>query len=197
VRRRLLNLLTLLSLLLCVAVCVLWVRSLREYELVRVHYNRPPRPDGTGGYFLAVSWFSGWLEFRFERQWFSRAYLDSLPPDAAARFPSYYPPGLRWAFKGAPETRLMNGMSTGYRAQHFADDRDPRRADRWFLTVPHWLPAALLIALPGARLGHSLRCRLNRRRNPGLCAACGYDLRATPDRCPECGAAGTPTAVPR
>jgi hypothetical protein len=35
--------------------------------------------------------------------------------------------------------------------------------------------------------GREMVLLLVRRRTPGYCEGCGYDLRATPERCPECG----------
>ena len=52
-----------------------------------------------------------------------------------------------------------------------------------FLAFPVWLPAGLIAAYPVKRLiGRVLKARA-----PGLCPSCSYDLRATPGRCPECG----------
>lgn len=64
---------------------------------------------------------------------------------------------------------------------------------RW-VVVPLW-PIVTLSALLPARWFLSARRRRATSRL-GLCPRCGYDLRATPDRCPECGAApGRPVNV--
>ncbi len=53
--------------------------------------------------------------------------------------------------------------------------------------VPAWFSMVLLAILP-AIAGFRWRERGRRRRmRDGLCVVCGYDLRATPERCPECG----------
>jgi hypothetical protein len=62
-----------------------------------------------------------------------------------------------------------------------------------FLTVPYPIIFALTL-LPPALWFRRRRLTL-RRANASLCPTCGYDLRATPDRCPECGAEAKPHAA--
>jgi hypothetical protein len=53
------------------------------------------------------------------------------------------------------------------------------------LTIPHWSLAVVFAILPAFQFRAILRSQ--HRHRQGLCPRCGYDLRATPERCPECG----------
>ncbi len=53
------------------------------------------------------------------------------------------------------------------------------------IVVPFWLPLLLAAAAPIGFL--AARVRRSRRSRLGHCSTCGYDLRASPYRCPECG----------
>jgi hypothetical protein len=56
----------------------------------------------------------------------------------------------------------------------------------WLLAIPYWPLVSLGLVLPASFFAvRALRGERRRARN--LCQHCGYDLRATPERCPECG----------
>jgi hypothetical protein len=55
------------------------------------------------------------------------------------------------------------------------------------VAVRYWFACLVTCLLPASWMFAYIR-RRHRRNGPGLCRVCGYDLRATPDRCPECGA---------
>jgi hypothetical protein len=56
--------------------------------------------------------------------------------------------------------------------------------------VPLWSLALAAGVLP--TYAFAIQRRHTSRRIRGLCSRCGYDLRATPERCPECGTAVAP-----
>jgi hypothetical protein len=65
----------------------------------------------------------------------------------------------------------------------------PAPRPRFTYGISHWVIFAVFGLLPLTRLIIGSRRRWRRRRLTarGLCVGCGYDLRFTPDRCPECG----------
>jgi len=60
--------------------------------------------------------------------------------------------------------------------------------------LPAWSLVALAAVAPILRMRAVLRSRRRARR--GFCIACGYDLRASPDRCPECGTVSKRKGIP-
>ena len=158
--RRLLNLLTLLSLLLCVAVAALWARGyrLQEYVAFTLDGRSPAVGNYPGGIFLAWN-------------------------DNTRKAPGFSYLGYRYG--DDPRRGVHRFGPFAYRNDRIppASPGQPTVVIRAVM-LPTWLPLALSTIVSCWALRRSL---LLRRRKPGLCPRCGYDLRATTDRRPECG----------
>ena len=93
--------------------------------------------------------------------------------------------------RGSPQ--VVRGTDYGRRILGFGGGIAPSGAR--FVTVPFWFLAVVFGAPPALVARAAWR---RRAIHPGHCRRCGYDLRASPERCPECGAesrdAGFPAA---
>jgi hypothetical protein len=157
--RRLLNLLTILSLLLCVGVGVLWFRSARRVDTLKVDLG-----EHCAGFTSA----GGDVSFFFNSRrpnvpWWETRPITSSP------------------YGGIGMAATLQHYALGFGFQHVVRGKEVYRN----VACPHWLLLLALLAPPVLRLRRTLRVRKLRRS--GGCQMCGYDLCATPDRCPECG----------
>jgi len=174
----------------CVATCVMWVRSYHSYDFL--HLER--KGNGSRGYQSHGAW-TGPGEFVY----YSRSDIQISQAFSPWAFTHYSLTGQN-ALKAWPEQRnFVAGTAThtflSVRWGHFQTSgrwgipplipfRNSER-QRTAVVVPLWMIAAATTVLPVFWL--VLRIIQKRQKRLGLCAICGYDLRATPDRCPECG----------
>jgi len=88
-------------------------------------------------------------------------------------------------------TDVRTGLSQyPSRARYWEIQYQHRPGGALRIGIPFWLPLLFTIVPPLWWL--ILKMQKLRRRRDGLCRECGYDLRASSDRCPECG---TPIAM--
>ena len=193
--RRVFNTLVILCVVLGCLVGTLWLRSYRFFD--HSSYWAPP----TSGAQLKLGLLSYTGEvclhasiFRFPPS--RRAeYVDSMFGSPAPGLPRRLPGShgflslsRRWdqAHGGDYEESLRNfGLPRFYWRAARRRNGAFGPIDEAELRVPWWSLLAVASVLPAAWLHGYARRR--RRSRHGGCIRCGYELRASPDYCPECG----------
>src|SRR4051794_32506741 len=199
--RRLFNVLTLLSLLPCAAVASLWAR--RGLGVTAMEWVTPRGACWqvySARNCISVIHISDWSESSGIR---STGYSTDGPrrdhpvscldfgPMGGARHATYAVPGLS-LYSGALCV-VVDSAGKVKRMPPYLSEITPQDFSPplpfWQVAVRHEAAVIGLALLPAVWLVRVARLRIRTRSftRRGLCPRCGYDQRATPGRCPECG----------
>jgi hypothetical protein len=190
-RRKLFNIAAVLSLVAGVVMLLLFASGRSWFG------QRTP-----GRQHLAGSWYYRIFDSRSAGCLGLIVYHDWPTPDVGpplAADLSYTPQALAW-YDRQPTGRHMREFGFGYDHDTYFEGNATRSMiamGRLVLVgIPFWAAWVLwLMPIPFAVVIQR-RVVVSGRLKRGRCAICGYDLRATPDRCPECGTVPKPPHDP-
>jgi hypothetical protein len=169
------NTLAALSFLLCLASIVLWLRSYWYRDILSFGH--------AGGNCHVVQSLLGRIHI-----------LSNLDGGCSGGFsysgPHRLSPQAIWngGMSGYPVNPKWHAGFIWQRYSQWQSWRSWARPDELrLIVIPYGCPALLLATPPALWLVRRSCGRRRHRSAAGLCPECGYDMRATPRRCPECG----------
>ncbi len=172
------------SLLALLASGILWIRSYWRSDQIERKLVINHAANGFGGYEIwdtIVSTNYGGIRFVREHDqnvWFANSWPTTFSSSALESWDNEYP----YWMSSSPDEKFR-AMGFQYLVHDWSDTDGAKKHNVNFV-----MPFASLTILFGIAPAAWLvtRLRFRRRSVRGVCK-CGYDLRASIDRCPECG----------
>jgi hypothetical protein len=185
-----------ISAVVSLAAGILWIRSYSYWE--NWSWRRFDRDERVSvARYRNVEWGAGNVTLFVQRAVIQNSHVDSGPGyDDLMKIRNQ---GWKPFFFSARQSSGIGPIPQenwhGFAIDHDVRDFPGLTIRGWAFSFPLWV-VAVGCAVPPVILMRSV-LRRRRWRAAGACLSCGYDLRATPGRCPECGAEVAPTVTQR